>query len=266
MYNIAHTSNGDCNHHKLSDHSNSVANICRSIGSKINISEIAYAAGILHDAGKGSFEFYQKVTTSPTDVVHHSYHGANISRNLIGSGVGDVIGMVCAGHHTGLSNYSEFDESMNKNEVNGSSFDYHRFYDEYHKMVGSKQSTYGGSRAFVTNALYEVTGAIDLDVKGSLVSDEDVALLLDALVNAHLADNANARPLGSVQVIGGAVYLLKNKYCNPSFLSNLVTADQDPDDAFKSVIRIETVDGLDKVADVLEYQTVNQPVGTWSMH
>lgn len=86
----------------LSDHLNSVATLSKAKASAFGAEEMAFFAGLLHDLGKYSIEFQNRLNGSslPAD---HSTAGAKVAVELWGK-LGYLIAFVIAGHHAGLAN------------------------------------------------------------------------------------------------------------------------------------------------------------------
>lgn len=72
--------------------------------SKFNAEEFGYALGILHDLGKYSQKFQQKLQGAIIKV-DHSTAGAQEAVNLHGEAYGKLLAYCIAGHHSGLMNY-----------------------------------------------------------------------------------------------------------------------------------------------------------------
>ena len=69
-----------------------------------NAGKIAYFTGLLHDLGKYSLEFQQRIR-GKSILVDHSTAGAKEAINLYGNALGMIIAYCIAGHHSGLQNY-----------------------------------------------------------------------------------------------------------------------------------------------------------------
>ncbi len=102
---IAHTKDGktflneeECQ--SLSTHLYNVAILAREFAAQFEAEEIGYVIGLLHDIGKYQQEFQDRIRGSKVKV-DHSIAGALISKERYGD-IGDLYGMVIAGHHTGL--------------------------------------------------------------------------------------------------------------------------------------------------------------------
>lgn len=82
----------------ISDHNHNVADLAASFASIFEGDAVAYNAGLLHDVGKYSSEFQDKIKTQSHKRVDHSTFGAQIAKdnNLLQEA------FIIAGHHTGL--------------------------------------------------------------------------------------------------------------------------------------------------------------------
>lgn len=95
----------------LKGHLEAVAAISESFASKFHAQDFGYAVGLLHDLGKYSREFQQRLEGALLRV-DHATAGAREARQLYGGAVGTLLAYVVAGHHSGLPDYgTEADES-----------------------------------------------------------------------------------------------------------------------------------------------------------
>jgi CRISPR-associated endonuclease/helicase Cas3 len=102
--------------HWLMDHARSVAQLSGEFAERFNSKSWGYAAGIAHDAGKGTKEWQKYLCKkSGYDVeahlegkvgkVEHSCLGAKLSEELFGKGFGRILSYCIAGHHAGLPDW-----------------------------------------------------------------------------------------------------------------------------------------------------------------
>lgn len=89
----------------LEDHLTNVGDLCASFAGKFGFEEIGRVTGCLHDTGKYSREFQNRIQNDGPKV-DHATAGAKIARELYqkewGTLVDNLIGYCIAGHHTGL--------------------------------------------------------------------------------------------------------------------------------------------------------------------
>ncbi|MEM9030347.1 MAG: CRISPR-associated helicase Cas3' [Pseudomonadota bacterium] len=90
------------NWHRLAVHLADVANLSAERATKFDAAEWARAAGLLHDLGKYSREFQEKLEGRPRQV-GHSTIGAQVAVDRYGL-QGRLLAYVIAGHHAGLAN------------------------------------------------------------------------------------------------------------------------------------------------------------------
>jgi CRISPR-associated endonuclease/helicase Cas3 len=88
----------------VEDHLVSVAELAREFASVFNAGEYGCSTGLLHDLGKFSKEFQQRLNGAPLRV-DHSTAGAQEAIALYGQGIGTVLAYVVAGHHAGIPDY-----------------------------------------------------------------------------------------------------------------------------------------------------------------
>ena len=108
----AHTNGTDKAHWQLlKDHLLSVAELARRFASAFGAGSYGYSAGLLHDLGKFSKEFQQRLNGAPLKV-DHSTAGAQQGITLYGQAIGRVLAYIVAGHHAGIPDYGSIaDES-----------------------------------------------------------------------------------------------------------------------------------------------------------
>ncbi len=102
--------------HLLLDHVQKTAELAAKFASIFNSADWAYAAGILHDAGKSTAKWqeYIRAKSGYGQEAHlegkvgrldHSTPGSKLAEELFGVGIGRVIAYCIAGHHGGLPDY-----------------------------------------------------------------------------------------------------------------------------------------------------------------
>lgn len=102
--------------HWLTDHLQCTAAKAAEFARKFNSESWAYAAGIGHDAGKGTatWQSYLKRESGYDESAHlenitgrvdHSTPSAKLIEQTFGNGIGRILSYCIAGHHTGLPDY-----------------------------------------------------------------------------------------------------------------------------------------------------------------
>ena len=86
----------------LDEHLNAVGNLAAKAARHFNDEVLALTAGLLHDLGKYTFEFQQRLSGSPRRVDHATW-GARLACQRFGPS-GHLISYAIAGHHAGLAN------------------------------------------------------------------------------------------------------------------------------------------------------------------
>jgi CRISPR-associated endonuclease/helicase Cas3 len=117
---IAHVKKNDngawAKPHLLIDHAQSVAKLAEDFANQFQSGAWAYAAGIAHDAGKEpqTWQNYLRRKSGYDEDAHlegkpgkieHSCHGAKLTEELLGKGIGRLLGYCIAGHHAGLPDW-----------------------------------------------------------------------------------------------------------------------------------------------------------------
>ncbi|MBS4024468.1 MAG: CRISPR-associated helicase Cas3' [Clostridia bacterium] len=101
----AHSSeNAEKSWQTIVEHLENTAKIAGEYASEFNAEEFGYICGMLHDLGKYSLKFQQKLQGSILSV-DHSTAGAQEIVNLYGDKIGKLLAYCIAGHHSGLPNY-----------------------------------------------------------------------------------------------------------------------------------------------------------------
>ncbi len=95
----------------LKDHLQNVANIASTLASDFNAGELAYAGGLLHDIGKYSSEFQQRLEGASIRV-DHSTAGAMEAGIFYPKHLSRVLEYIITGHHGGLLNYGTCESGL----------------------------------------------------------------------------------------------------------------------------------------------------------
>ncbi|HHW92711.1 MAG TPA: CRISPR-associated endonuclease Cas3'', partial [Firmicutes bacterium] len=88
----------------LRDHLSGVAHRAAGYAKDFQAGQLAFAAGLLHDLGKYSLEFQQRLQGEHIRV-DHSTAGAQEAEKYYGKALGRILAYVVAGHHAGLNDY-----------------------------------------------------------------------------------------------------------------------------------------------------------------
>lgn len=100
MY-FAHIRENDLETQSLKEHLENTARKAKRFADKFNNGDYAYICGLLHDIGKYSVEFQNKITNNSNARVDHSTAGA-IEINKAIDYIGKLLAYCIAGHHGGL--------------------------------------------------------------------------------------------------------------------------------------------------------------------
>jgi CRISPR-associated endonuclease/helicase Cas3 len=117
MY-IAHTRENDSETQSIKKHLVSTANKAKDFGNSFNNGDYACICGMLHDIGKYSKDFQNKITNNSNVRVDHSTAGA-IEINKTINLVGKLLAYCIAGHHGGLPDGGNKSDTVNEVTLNG---------------------------------------------------------------------------------------------------------------------------------------------------
>ena len=91
----------------LADHAHKVGEMAAAFAAAFGAQEIARYTGELHDLGKYSPAFQERLHVS-SKLVDHATAGARIAIERWGKSIGKMMAYCIAGHHAGLANDSGF--------------------------------------------------------------------------------------------------------------------------------------------------------------
>lgn len=108
----------------LSEHLQQTAKLAKKFASAFDAGNWGYLAGLLHDAGKYSYEFQKKLYDSVDahiehkSKVDHSTYAAQIINKKWPKGEGKILAYLIAGHHSGLADGKTNDDSCLSERLN----------------------------------------------------------------------------------------------------------------------------------------------------
>ena len=121
----AHTLDGadKANWQTLEEHLTEVAKLAADFAKSFGCENLAYAAGLLHDLGKAHDEFQTHLENSLENKsdrcrINHSEAGAAFAFKNIESPLKDLIANIVIGHHTGLADYDNYLDRIEKRGKN----------------------------------------------------------------------------------------------------------------------------------------------------
>ena len=91
----------------LVDHLKAVAEKAAGFAAPVGASDWARVAGLLHDAGKASDAFQQRLAGAPIKVDHATAGAQLASRVYSANGIGRLLAFAIAGHHGGMPNWAK---------------------------------------------------------------------------------------------------------------------------------------------------------------
>lgn len=101
---------------KLIDHLKGTAELAGKFADSFGKYEWGYCCGMLHDIGKYSSEFQNKIINDTNDRVDHATAGMQLCDKC--GGYYTILDYVIAGHHTGLMDYYKLEERQKKKICN----------------------------------------------------------------------------------------------------------------------------------------------------
>jgi CRISPR-associated helicase Cas3/CRISPR-associated endonuclease Cas3-HD len=167
----------------LREHLEQTALISEVNATKFGAGEFGKLAGILHDIGKYSSEFQERLNgTVGVGKVDHSTAGAKEAVSLSGRSIGRLLAYVVAGHHTGLPNGGpQIDEASLDYRLKRDLLDYSNWQKELPRPVSTSmrlpirpidKASVGFSVAFFTRMLYSCLADADfLDTESHLAPE-----------------------------------------------------------------------------------------------
>lgn len=117
MY-IAHKRENDFKTQSIKEHLESTANKAKDFGDSFDNGDYAYMCGMLHDIGKYSANFQNKIKNNTNSRVDHSTAGAiEINKNI--DLFGKLLAYCIAGHHGGLPDGGNKSDTASEVTLNG---------------------------------------------------------------------------------------------------------------------------------------------------
>lgn len=101
----------------LPDHLRAVAKLAASLAAIFGWAEVARVAGLLHDVGKCSDEFFAYIKLSAMGGEKrrgpdHSTAGARAAKETYSRSLGTILAYIIAGHHAGLANWPDLERRL----------------------------------------------------------------------------------------------------------------------------------------------------------
>ncbi|MCX7698422.1 MAG: CRISPR-associated helicase Cas3' [Candidatus Goldbacteria bacterium] len=120
----------------LKDHLISVANLASKFAEKFKAADLGYLCGLLHDIGKYTKEFQEKLK-GKKNIANHSIAGAKEAIKKYGNLWGKIIAYIIAGHHAGLADFigTGDDSCLNHRLQNEQIYDYSFYIYELNGLV-----------------------------------------------------------------------------------------------------------------------------------
>ncbi|MDI6619005.1 MAG: CRISPR-associated endonuclease Cas3'' [Clostridiales bacterium] len=93
------------------EHLHNVGRFASMYSGGFGAGEFGYLCGILHDIGKNSDEFQNRLLKNGPKV-DHSTAGAIEAKKLLGKAFGTMLSYVICGHHSGLMDYGSAESGL----------------------------------------------------------------------------------------------------------------------------------------------------------
>jgi CRISPR-associated endonuclease/helicase Cas3 len=114
----------------LRDHLTNVARTAARFAEPFGWGEVASVGGLMHDIGKYSREFQQRIRGDSLQV-DHSTAGGQLAERLYPNGIGRILAYAVQGHHSGLPDYGSINKGGSlKRRLEQSVPDYNAFHKE----------------------------------------------------------------------------------------------------------------------------------------
>lgn len=221
---IAHK-NDDGEIQELKEHLFNTATKAFEFADIFDLGECSKTVALLHDVGKYSKEFQQKINGKNISV-DHSTAGAKLLYDRFGE-IGKLLGMVIAGHHTGLQDFgnkASVADSTYLNRLKNNIYDYSVFVNEIdeknifinaeqlsRKIINSKEKHDESCIGFVWSMLIKMLYSCTVDAdfldterffKGEIRNNkfDDIETLLGKF-DKHIATFVNSKKATSNQKI-----------------------------------------------------------------
>lgn len=227
----------------LKDHLLNVAQLTRDFADQFQSGTWGYAAGIAHDAGKDTsiWQIYIRTTTGYDPEAHlegqlrkieHSCHGAILTEEVFGKGIGRLLGYCIAGHHAGLPDWLPGDAGAQ------SSLCFRRQRTKTDGISEELKNVLAKSKPDCPPWKFENNG-LDLSLW--------IRMLFSSLVDADFLDTEKYMNEGKAQQRGGylPIKMLLGRF-NSYMLAKCATAEKTPINA----IRQEILKDCRKAADL----------------
>ncbi|MBE0411197.1 MAG: CRISPR-associated helicase Cas3' [Anaerolineales bacterium] len=91
----------------LKDHLTATADLAEKLGRDSGVSQLAYLAGILHDIGKYSTAFQDRLRGAKSPVDHSTAGAREVLELFPGNPFAELLSYCIAGHHSGLPDYGD---------------------------------------------------------------------------------------------------------------------------------------------------------------
>ncbi len=168
----------------MEEHSNGVAKLAREFAGQFGKEDWGYACGILHDIGKYSLKFQNKIQSDSSIQVDHSTAGAKLCFEM--GGFYHILSYCIAGHHAGLPNTGSALDGANESSLMGRKQKNIQDYSAYKKDINNipELKTLPFDPAGVTNPPFSLSVFI--------------RMLYSCLVDADFLDTENFMKNGQV--------------------------------------------------------------------
>lgn len=259
----------------IAEHLNNTAEKAKEYASGFNAGEFGYTCGILHDLGKYSEEFQQKLQGKCIRV-DHSSAGAKEAEKIFGISLGRLLAYCIAGHHSGLLDYgtAASTEGTLYARLNNDVKDYSGYQNDSNLMINKNlpslpikhivKEHQGFTLSFFVRMLYSCLVDADfidteaymsetLKLRGNYLSIKDLNNLLNEFLN-NLSGEATRINGKRKEILERCLYIANS---SPGlFTLTVPTGGGKTYSSLAFALKHAVLNGLDRIIYVIPYTSI----------